>query len=203
MPPTEPWEAYLPEFNAIRQELGPGVATWLASGAMWSTLASMVAEAAAAFGAEVGAVGTNWQGLSQVQLVAAVPPFMSWLAMAGGAAAANALATNSAYVTTPTVAGLLKGRARISSTDSRTLWEGNILDGEVDGYRGATTTQLTAGSMIFGDYSQVVIGEWGMLEIALNPYANFGSAITGIRAIQSVDVGVRQAAAFSRATSIT
>jgi len=48
-----------------------------------------------------------------------------------------------------------------------------------------------------------VIGEWGMLEIALNPYANFTAAITGIRAIQSVDVGIRQAAAFSRATSIT
>jgi len=42
-----------------------------------------------------------------------------------------------------------------------------------------------------------------MLEFALNPYANFTAAITGIRAIQSVDVGVRQAAAFSRATSIT
>jgi len=118
-------------------------------------------------------------------------------------AAANALATNSAYVTTPAVAGLLKGRARISSTDSKCLWEGNILDGEVDGYRGATSTQLTAASMIFGDFSQVVIGEWGMLEIALNPYAAFATAITGIRAIQSVDVGVRQAAAFSRATSIT
>jgi len=118
-------------------------------------------------------------------------------------AAANALATGSAYVTTPTVAGLLKGRARISSTDSRCLWEGNVLDGQVDGYRASTTTQLTAGSMIFGDFSQVVIGDWGMLEIALNPYASFAAAITGIRAIQSVDVGVRQAAAFSRATSIT
>lgn len=92
MPPTEPWEAYLPEFNAIRQELGPGVATWLASGAMWSTLASMVAEAAAAFGAEVGAVGSNWQGLSNVRLVGAVPPFMGWLATAEAVAAANALA---------------------------------------------------------------------------------------------------------------
>ena len=118
-------------------------------------------------------------------------------------AAANALATSSTYVTTPSVAGLLKGRARIASTDSKCLWEGNILDGEVDGFKGTTTTQLTAASMIFGDFSQVVIGEWGMLEIALNPYANFTAAITGIRAIQSVDVGVRQAAAFSRATSIT
>lgn len=118
-------------------------------------------------------------------------------------ATANALSTGSAYVTTPAVAGLLKGRARIASTDSKCLWEGNVLDGTVDGFRATTTTQITAASMIFGDFSQVVIGEWGMLEIALNPYAAFATAITGIRAIQSVDVGVRQAAAFSRATSIT
>jgi HK97 family phage major capsid protein len=118
-------------------------------------------------------------------------------------AASNALDLGSSYLTTPAVAGLLKGRARIASTDSKTLWEGNILEGTVDGFRAVTSTQLTAASMIFGDFSQVVIGEWGMLEIALNPYASFASAITGIRAIQSVDVGVRQAAAFSRATSIT
>ena len=57
--------------------------------------------------------------------------------------------------------------------------------------------------MTFGDFSQVVIGEWGLFELAMNPYANFPAGITGIRAIQSVDVGIRQAAAFSRATSIT
>jgi len=118
-------------------------------------------------------------------------------------AAANALADNCAYITTPAVAGLLKGRARIASTDSQTLWSGSVLDGTVEGFRATTSTQLTAASMIFGDFSQVVLGEWGMLEIALNPYAQFSTAITGIRAIQSVDVGVRQAAAFSRATSIT
>ncbi len=114
-----------------------------------------------------------------------------------------ALADGCAYVTTPAVAGLLKGRARIPSTDSKTIWEGSILDGTVDGFRATSTAQLTAASMIFGDFSQVIIGEWGMLEIALNPYAAFATAITGIRAIQSVDVGIRQAAAFSRATSIT
>jgi len=90
--PTEPWSTYLPEFNAIRQELGPGPATWLASGAMWSSLAAMVAEATAAFGAELAAVGLNWQGLSQAQLAAAVPPFMAWLGLSEGVAAANALA---------------------------------------------------------------------------------------------------------------
>lgn len=118
-------------------------------------------------------------------------------------ATGNALADGCAYVTTPAVAGLLKGRARISSTDSVTLWNGSVLDGQIEGFRATTSTQLTAASMVFGDFSQVVCAEWGMLEIALNPYASFATAITGIRAIQSVDVGVRQAAAFSRATSIT
>jgi HK97 family phage major capsid protein len=117
-------------------------------------------------------------------------------------AASNALADNSAYLTTPAVAGLLMQRQRFSSTDTP-LWTGSVLDGQMGGYRASTTTALTAASMIFGDFSQVVIGEWGMLEIALNPYANFAASITGIRAIQSVDVGIRQAAAFSRATSIT
>jgi HK97 family phage major capsid protein/HK97 family phage prohead protease len=116
--------------------------------------------------------------------------------------AANALSPNSAYLTTPTVAGLLMQRQRFSSTDTP-LWTGSVLDGQMCGYTASTTTAITAASMIFGDFSQVVIGEWGMLEIALNPYANFSAAITGIRAIQSVDVGIRQAAAFSRATSIT
>lgn len=118
-------------------------------------------------------------------------------------ATGNALDVGSAYVTTPTVAGLLLQRARFSSTDSRTLWEGNVLEGTVMGFRGRTTTQVTAATMTFGDFAQIVLAEWGMLEIALNPYASFAAAISGIRAIQSVDVGVRQAAAFSRATSIT
>ena len=118
--------------------------------------------------------------------------------VAGG----NALASNSAYLTTPAVAALLLARQRFASTDSP-LWAGSVLDGTVSGFSATTTTQMTAASMIFGDYSQVVIAEWSFLELALNPYANFTAAISGIRAIQTVDIGIRQAAAFSRATSIT
>lgn len=117
-------------------------------------------------------------------------------------AAGNALAPTSAYVTTPAVAGLLMQRARFSSTDTP-LWVGSVLDGQMAGFAATTTTQVTAASMVFGDFSQVVIAEWGMLELAMNPYASFAAGITGIRAMQSVDVGIRQAAAFSRATSIT
>lgn len=117
-------------------------------------------------------------------------------------AGSEALAENCAYVTTPSIASLLKQRVKFASTASP-LWEGSVLDGTMDGFRATATNQVTAASMIFGDFSQVVIGEWGMLELALNPYANFAAAISGIRAIQTVDVGVRYAGAFSRATSIT
>lgn len=117
-------------------------------------------------------------------------------------AAGNALAGNCAYVTTPAIAALLLQRVKVASTYSP-LWEGSVLDGQMAGFRATSSLQLTAASMIFGDFSQVVIGEWGMLEIAMNPYANFAAGITGIRAFQTVDVGIRQAGAFSRATSIT
>lgn len=117
-------------------------------------------------------------------------------------AAANALSASSAYVTTPAVAGLLMQRQRFSSTDTP-LWTGSVLDGQLAGHRATTTTQVTAASMTFGDFEQVIIGEWGFLEISLNPHANFPAGIVGIRAIQTVDVAIRQAAAFSRATTIT
>jgi hypothetical protein len=45
--------------------------------------------------------------------------------------------------------------------------------------------------------------QWGALELASNPYANFAAGITGIRAFYTCDVGVRTAGAFSAASSIT
>lgn len=116
--------------------------------------------------------------------------------------AGNVRGGRKGYATTPTVAGLLAGRSRFSNTDTP-LWEGNLETGAVAGYPGLSSNQLTAGSMIFGDWSQLVVAEWGVLEIEVNPFANFAAGIRGIRAMYTVDVGVRYAAAFSRATSIT
>lgn len=114
----------------------------------------------------------------------------------------NALADNCAYLTTPAVAALLAARQRFTSTDTP-LWQGNILDGQVSGFRAASTLQMPAANMLFGDFSQIIIASWSGIEIAINPYAQFTSAITGIRAIATVDVGVRIPGAFALATSIT
>lgn len=117
-------------------------------------------------------------------------------------ATANALGERSAYLTTPAVAGLLMQRQRFASTDSP-LWMGSVLDGLVAGFQASSSTQVPAANMLFGDFSQIIIGNWGVLEIETNPYANFAAGIIGVRAMASVDIGIRQAGAFSLATGIT
>ena len=106
------------------------------------------------------------------------------------------------YVTTPAVAALLLARQRFSSTDTP-LWVGNVYDGNVSGFKAMSSTQVASATMIFGDWSQVVVAEWGVLELEVNPYANFAAGIVGVRAIATIDVGVRYAGSFSVASSIT
>ena len=118
-------------------------------------------------------------------------------------AAANALHAGCRYVATPTVAGLLTQRARIASTDSVTLWKGNINDGTVEGYAAHTSNNLPAATAIFGDFSQAILAEWGVLEVDVNPFANFAAGITGIRAFYTCDVGVRVPGAFTVVGTIT
>lgn len=117
-------------------------------------------------------------------------------------AAGNALVAGSSYLTTPAVAGLLMQRQRFSSTDTP-LWEGGMLDGRVMGFRAMSSNQMSSATMLFGDFSQVIIGEWGVLELMTNPYSDFTRGLTGLRAWYTCDVAVRQTSAFSYASSIT
>lgn len=117
-------------------------------------------------------------------------------------AAANALSDACGYVTTPAVASLLMQRVKFSGTASP-IWEGNVLNGNCAGFRGMSSNQTPSANLLFGDFNQLVIGEWGTLEIEVNPYANFAAGIMGVRAMYSIDVGVRYAGAFSLATSVT
>lgn len=117
-------------------------------------------------------------------------------------AGSNVMPARGGYVTTPAVAALLMQRSRFSNTDTP-LWVGNVWDGTVAGFPAMSSNQPTAATMLFGDFSEVVVGEWGVLEIEVNPFSNFPAGIVGVRAIYSIDVGVRRPFAFSRATSIT
>jgi HK97 family phage major capsid protein len=117
--------------------------------------------------------------------------------------AANALTPNCGYVFTPATAALLMQRPELATTGITRLWQGNLLDGTMLGFRAMSSQQMPTGKGIFGDFSQVIVGEWGVLELAVNQAANFPAGITGLRCMYTVDVAVRVPAAFSITSSIT
>lgn len=117
-------------------------------------------------------------------------------------ATANVLPERGGYTTTSAVASLMMQRVKFSGTASP-LWEGNLWDGSMAGFPAMSSNQMASASMLFGDWSSVVVAEWGVLEIEVNPYANFAAGIVGVRAMVSIDCGLRYPAAFSLATSIT
>lgn len=193
--------AYTEVSRLLLQQSTPDADTFI-MGDLAATLATAIDVAGFATGgsgAPVGILGTASIGAftgTSLGLAALIDAQV-------GVATANALVSGCAYVTTPAVAGLLSARPRVASTDSISLWKGNILDGTIEGFRAASSTNIPAETMIFGDFSQVIVADWGSVEIASNPYANFAAGITGIRAFQTVDIGVRVAGAFSAATTIT
>ncbi len=152
-----------------------------------------------ASGEPQGIVGTSGVGsVTGTSLAAA-----GILEFQSDVAAGNLLTETCGYVTTPAVAALLMARPELPSTGTTRLWQGNMREGRLFDFRAMSSNQMSSATMLFGDFSQVVIGEWGVLEVEVNPYANFQAGIVGIRAMVSIDVGVRYGGAFSYASSIT
>jgi len=109
----------------------------------------------------------------------------------------NADVENMNYIAGAGVAGKLKTK-EIADGTARFLLE----KGEVNGYGFTRTNQVAANTMLFGDFSQMITGLWGGLDIMIDPYSNADTGGIVIRAFQSVDVGVRHAQAFSATTNI-
>lgn len=152
-----------------------------------------------ASGEPAGIVGTSGVGSVTGTSLAAAGVLEFQSDVAGG----NLLSESCGYVTTPAVAALLMARPELPSTGTTRLWQGSMLEGSLFGMRAMASNQMSSATMLFGDFSQVVIGEWGVLEVEVNPYANFQAGIVGVRAMVTIDVGVRYGGAFSYASSIT
>lgn len=152
-----------------------------------------------ASGEPQGIVGTAGVGSVTGTSLAAAGILEFQSDVAGG----NLLIDSCGYVTTPAVAALLMARPELPSTGTTRLWLGSMLNGSMFGMRAMSSNQMSSATMLFGDWSQVVIGEWGVLEVEVNPYANFQAGIIGVRAMVSIDVGLRYGGAFSYASSIT
>lgn len=155
----------------------------------------------AGIGSVVG--GTNGANITIDHLIALETAVM----------AANAPEDSLAYLGNAKTIGSLKG---LKSTTGQYLWTNapgggrSGTPGEINGYPMARSNQarsnLTKGTasgicseVFFGAWSELLIGEWGVLEILPNPYhpnvANNGGVM--LRVLQSIDIQVRHAASFA------
>lgn len=72
-------------------------------------------------------------------------------------------------------------------------------DGTLTGLPAQWSTNIPAGNLVLGDWSNLLIGLWGVVEILTNPYASeaYQRGNVQIRVIQSADVAVRRPQAFT------
>ena len=65
-------------------------------------------------------------------------------------------------------------------------------------------SDLTKGSssgvcsaIIYGDFSQLMVAVFSELEVLVDPFTDFAKGTTGIRALTSVDIGIRHPESFA------
>lgn len=137
----------------------------------------------------------NTSGISSAQ-DASSATYAKILAFVSTAAGNNAIRGNPGWVTNAAGAAVLMQKARFSNTDTP-LWTGNIMDGQCVGFRAMASEQLASANLIFGSWDEVVIGEWGVLELSTDAGGTrFNTATVGIRAMWMVDVMLRYPQAF-------
>jgi HK97 family phage major capsid protein len=137
-------------------------------------------------------------GIATNTFAAAAPTFAEIVAMESALLTNNADASRAAYITTPTLAGSLK-TTPISQYGSQMIWQAGVDPGfgQVNGLRAAATSNVPAGKVILGNWSDFIMGMWGGVDIELNPYEDFAKGVISIRAFASVDFGVRHAPSFA------
>lgn len=123
---------------------------------------------------------------------AANPTFAEVVAMETAVAEDNALAGSLAYILPAGMYGALKTTA-VDSGSGRFVADGGLMNG----YNAIVSNQATAGDLYFGDFSQLLVGMYGGLELIVDPYSSSKSGGVSITALQSCDVAVRHAVAFA------
>lgn len=113
-------------------------------------------------------------------------------------ATANRLSGKLAYVTNPTVGALLKSREKASGYPSYLITD----DNKMAGYNVFESNQIGASTLLFGDFGMVVVGQWGGIELIINPYSHAKSGLVEITAQAMLDVAVLDEKAFCKSTTV-
>ena len=137
----------------------------------------------------------NVSGVNKpTSFAAANPTFAEVVALETAVAEDNALLGNLAYILPASMYGALKTTAKASGQGLFVVEQpGNT----INGYRAIVSNQVTSGDLFFGNFADLLVGMYGGLDILVDPYSSASSGNVRIRALQTVDVAVRNAVSFA------
>ena len=133
--------------------------------------------------------------------VSGAASFANMIALETAVPIDEALVNNLAYITSVKGAGILKGTLRAAS-----VAEGFILeDGRANGYPVYATTGMSSGlqtaadeeGIVFGNWADFVIGQWGALDITVDPYTQAGNGMVRLVINAFFDAKPRRAESFA------
>jgi HK97 family phage major capsid protein len=159
----------------------------------------------AAGGQPRGIINTAGIGAVAGGVNGAAPTYANMVALEEAIAIANADGNTMALLTNPRMRAQLRLTQVFASTNGTPVWAS---DNTVLGYPTAVTNSvpnnLVKGSsgavcsaLIMGNFSDLLFGMWGGLDLILDPYALATAGGRRIVALQDVDVAVRRAASFA------
>lgn len=159
-----------------------------------------------------GIASTSGIGSVAIGTDGGAPTWASIVALESAVTVANAANGALGYLTNAKVRGKLKTVLKnASGTDASFIWPDTpFADGRgmVNGYPCGVSNQvsstLTKGStsgtcsaMFFGNWADLLIGEWGVLDVLVNPYTGATAGDVRIHTFMSMDIAVRHAASFA------
>ena len=129
------------------------------------------------------------------QTITTYGTFAEYIGMETDVASANADAGALKYIVNAAARGALKSTEKATNT-AQFVWEGN----EINGYPAIVSNQLANNDVLFGDFSQLVMGTWSGVDLTVDPYAGATSGNVRVIALQDVDFAVKQPGAFCYGT---
>ncbi len=114
----------------------------------------------------------------------AMPTWADVIAMESDISAANADVESMAYVQNAKMRGHFKSTQKFAGTNGAPIWES---DNTVNGYQAGVTNQIANGDVFHGDFSNVLVGMWGGLDLTVDPYTHSRRGRLRIVAMQDVD----------------
>jgi HK97 family phage major capsid protein/HK97 family phage prohead protease len=136
-------------------------------------------------------------GINVLDLAAAKPTYVELVNMVAQVMADNAITGNPRWIIEA------NGWEALSTTPKQGSGvEGNFIlndSGKIVGYSHINSNQVTDEHYFFGDFSQLLMGEWGGLEMNVDPYTNALKGRIAYITFKTVDIAVRQPTAFCHA----